>query len=248
MIMRNRVDLPGIYAIVHLGERGKATTYVGSTQQTIRKRQSAHRSRLRRGQHKNQHLQRAWDKYGESTFLFLVLEPVLLPVLLIKREQYWLDQFRASGAVYNVGVIAGSNRTGISHSPGVIEQIRAASLGRRHSQETKDKISTLLRGHPVSEETRCKLSEFFTGRPGDTKGYSLSAAHKKKLSTAKMGNENRAKDYPAFCHRGTGTFIPAGYNLAAMCRERGLPVRNMRYVAQGKRKRCLGWQVYEEVQ
>lgn len=245
--MRSRTDLPGIYAIICLNDDG-ATVYVGSTRRTVRKRQTAHRSRLRSGKHENQYLQRAWNKYGESSFIFLVLEPVLSLAFLIEREQYWLDQFRANSEVYNVGVVAGSNRTGVSHRPSVVKRIRAALLGRRHNQETKDKISDLLRGHPVSEETRRKLSKFFTGRPGGTKGYKLSVAHKKKLSTAKMGNENRARDYPTFYHRETGTLIPAGRNLAAMCRERGLPVRNMRYVAQGIRKSCLGWRLYKEIQ
>jgi len=271
--MKSRMDLPGVYAIVHLKENNGTIVYVGSTHRTVRKRQTAHRGQLRSGKHKNQHLQRAWNKYGESTFIFLVLESVLSPILLTEREQYWLNQFRVNGTVYNVGTVAGSNRTGVCHRPDVIKRIRTASLGRRHSQESKDKISALLQGHPVSEETRHKISVALAGRPGHEtteetklkisvakKGKKFSAEHIRNLTIAcrnrvmpplskehkhSIGNSN-ARHYPAFVHCVTGEIILAGHNLSALCRERGLCQGSMSRVANGKRKSCSGWQLYKE--
>lgn len=47
--------------------------YIGQTIQTPKKRERSHFSTLRRGIHKNPHLQSAFNKYGESNFKFTVL-------------------------------------------------------------------------------------------------------------------------------------------------------------------------------
>lgn len=64
--------------------------YVGSTVDfAIRWR--AHTGALRRASHKNNYLQRAWDKYGADSFVFEILEQVKYREDLAKREQYWID-------------------------------------------------------------------------------------------------------------------------------------------------------------
>ncbi len=47
--------------------------YIGSAVD-LKARWDGHRRRLRRGVHHNAHLQYAWDKYGEASFEFSVLE------------------------------------------------------------------------------------------------------------------------------------------------------------------------------
>ena len=47
--------------------------YIGSTKMKIRLRLNNHLQALRRNVHKNMHLQRAWNKYGEKSFIFFVL-------------------------------------------------------------------------------------------------------------------------------------------------------------------------------
>jgi hypothetical protein len=60
---------PGIYQILCI-PNGKI--YIGSAID-LRARWEQHRHSLRRRDHRNRHLQQAWDKYGESNFEFSVL-------------------------------------------------------------------------------------------------------------------------------------------------------------------------------
>lgn len=73
----------------------------------------------------------------------------------------------------------------------------------------------------------------------------FSTEHRRKMSEAAMGNENRAKPYPAFVHRVTREVIPAGVNLARMCRERGLTRQGMVGVLHGLYEHHKGWMVLE---
>ncbi len=57
--------------------------YVGYSE-ILRKRWAKHRNTLRNGTHKNTYLQSSWNKYGESAFVFSVLE--YLPSGLSKKE------------------------------------------------------------------------------------------------------------------------------------------------------------------
>src|SRR5215216_6770850 len=63
--------------------------YVGSAV-NLRKRQRDHINSLRRGNHENTYLQRAWNKYGEANFDFTILEFVDASDLLYT-EQVWID-------------------------------------------------------------------------------------------------------------------------------------------------------------
>jgi len=66
----------GVYQIINL-VNGKC--YIGSSV-NIKKRWAEHIANLQRGTHHCQHLQRAWNKYGESNFDFEMIE--LLPPIV----------------------------------------------------------------------------------------------------------------------------------------------------------------------
>lgn len=132
--------ISGIYEIVNAVD-GKR--YVGSAV-SIRKRWKEHRAALRRGDHANIHLNRAWNKYGEGSFIFRVLEHCD-PIRLIEREQYHINV----GCDYNICPVAGS------------------TLGREHSEDTRAKIGSARRGkklQPRSEEHRRSLSAALRGK------------------------------------------------------------------------------------
>ena len=87
----------GIYRIKNTAN-GKY--YVGQSED-IAKRWFHHRWELQNGKHINLHLQAAWDKYGEESFEFQVLE--LCPVEeLNDREKYWIFYFDALDNGYNI--------------------------------------------------------------------------------------------------------------------------------------------------
>lgn len=70
----------GIYIILN---KLNGKKYVGSSK-NIYSRWMKHRALLRINKHYNPHLQNAWNKYGENSFLFSVLERCSAEILLEK--------------------------------------------------------------------------------------------------------------------------------------------------------------------
>ena len=69
--------------------------YVGSTD-NFRRRWSVHLRELRGQYHHSIYLQRSFNKYGETSLTFEVLEFVM-PFALIDREDYWLKKLHPFG-------------------------------------------------------------------------------------------------------------------------------------------------------
>lgn len=78
----------GIYIIVCLVN---GRVYIGQSKH-IQKRWLEHKEELQKGCHCNNHLQNAWNKYGEKSFVFSVLE-LCENSRLVEREQYWIDYY-----------------------------------------------------------------------------------------------------------------------------------------------------------
>ena len=113
--------------------------YIGSAVHLVN-RWASHRRGLRKGEHRNRYLQRAWQKYGEDAFRFVVLEAVADPVDLVAREQVHIDAWAARGKLYNLAPRAGSclgtKRTAASKA-----KSRAANLGQKRSDEARAAMS-----------------------------------------------------------------------------------------------------------
>jgi len=76
--------------------------------------------------------------------------------------------------------------------------------------------------------------------------FSLSEETRRRISAALVGNSRRAGLYPCFIHRDTKEVIPAGANLAAMCRERGLSYVGMDDVKSRRTFHHKGWEILDE--
>ncbi len=123
--------------------------YIGSASY-YDKRIGTHISLLRVNNHKNPHLQSAWNKYGEEKFKFKIIEYVDKQENLLSREQYWLDFTKCYDREigYNCSKIAGSN------------------LGMKQSESAKKKIGDYWRGKPKSKEHVQKYIEVQTKLSG----------------------------------------------------------------------------------
>jgi group I intron endonuclease len=155
-------------------------TYIGSTNDLTR-RKSEHLKNLRGGGHCNPMLQKAFNKYGESSFEFSVIETAE-GEHLIAREQFWLDRDRATGMSMNLAEFAQSGFRGRTWSAEQraqqSERAKARLIGKRppfwgckHTEETKRRISEERKGkwgvgsangffgEKHSEETRGKMRD-----------------------------------------------------------------------------------------
>ena len=148
----------GIYQIKNL-LNGKI--YIGSSIR-IRNRWRQHRHLLRRGKHHSCHLQRSWDKHGESSFLFEVLE-VCTDDNRIALEQQYLETLSPS---FNICKVAASTAGVPSPKKGKKQDLTDAARfnmgapwrGKSLPQSIRDKMSEVRTGRHHSEEWKNNIA------------------------------------------------------------------------------------------
>lgn len=200
--------------------------YVGSAID-LHERKTAHFCDLRAQRHCNVYLQNAWNKHGESAFIFVIIELVLLP-FLIEREQYWIDRLQVCNP-----------RKGFNLMP-----TAGSPLGYTYSEETRKKISAAHRGKPKSDEHRRKLSEA-------NKGKKLSIEIRQKLSEAHRGKPHSETHRANLSDANSKYWIvtdPQGQRLQVkglkqFCIEHNLSYGSMQKVAYGQREHYKGWRI-----
>jgi len=191
----------GIYCIENIVNNKK---YIGQTI-NFYKRKSDHFSALRNNRHKSIHLQRAFNIYGESSFIFKVLiycEPKSNTLTLY--EQFFVDYYKTN--LYNIRKECVDNNLGMVHSDKTKEKISKTKTGIQYSKErkVKKKLETYNTGrfkkgkeHPLygkkgkdspfygkkaSLKTRNKMSDAKKGKPGSRLGTHQTEECKNKIS------------------------------------------------------------------
>lgn len=148
-------DKHGIYMITN---KTNKMVYIGQTMQRFQKRYWHHKWRLNDGSHDNQHLQNAWNLYGADAFEFTVVEVVEnydnsgLDNLEIKYIKYYKER----GCCYNISDggcgIRGVERTS-EWKRKIGEKNRINMLGKKHTEETKRKMSESRKGKHLHRST-----------------------------------------------------------------------------------------------
>jgi len=148
-------------------------SYIGSAVD-LNDRKRVHLRDLKNKRHCNIHLQRHYNKYGRKDLYFSILE-FCKKEMLIEREQHYLDTLRPE---FNICKIAGSS-LGVKHSEEAKQKISKANkknnarywLGKHFTEETKQKLSKALKGR-------------FTGKDNGMYGTHHSKEAKQKISIA----------------------------------------------------------------
>jgi hypothetical protein len=150
----------GIYIIKNLINE---KFYIGSTI-NLKQRKYDHFKTLINNKHCNRYLQRSYNKYGKENFRFVVLEYVIDPEILLKREQWWLDIFYDKKHCYNINPTAGS-RLGVKHTEKAKKKMSKAKkgkiLGFKYSEEIKLKNAISSGAKPFLVHTK---EGFFIGK------------------------------------------------------------------------------------
>lgn len=182
-----KLCISGIYEIKNIINN---KIYIGSAI-NLEKRKKEHFYDLRKNKHHNRYLQRSFNKYGENSFKFEVIEYIENVDLLIAQEQHYIDKNK--DILYNIAPIAGSNLY-VYKSEKTKKQISDNLKGRKLSEEHKQNISkgllegnTAWRGKHLPEEMKDKISNTLTGyKHSDEAKYNMSIGHKGVL----LGEKN----------------------------------------------------------
>lgn len=178
----------GIYKITNLINN---KVYIGSSI-AINQRWSKHRQHLKENKHHNDHLQKAWNLYGQEQFQFEIIENTALDhIVLEQRETYWMEFYNSFNEEVGYNIYHHPRGPlGYKYPPSfgdaMKERIRQHGhswTGKKHSEETKKKMSLAQTGKVLSEETKAKLSKARLG-------FKSSEESKEKISTATKGENN----------------------------------------------------------
>lgn len=160
---------PGISAVYAITNMANGKMYIGSTHD-LKFRFGRHRAGLNRGTHHNEHLQRAWLKYGGTVFLFRPL--VICEVGELERIEQSIVNFIPANQRYNICTENVFSARGIKRSAQARLNISRAKLGpnnpmwgTRRSEESKRKTGAKSKGnkyalgHKDTPETRANKSK-----------------------------------------------------------------------------------------
>jgi len=160
---------PGIYKITNTVNN---KIYIGCAS-NIRTRVNGHLYDLRRNMHSNSYLQKSWNKYGESIFVFKTHE--LCDVKdLHSKEHYWANELncfdRSIG--YN---LKPTDPNGCSiHSEKTKEKLRQANKGKKPS------LACVEAGKIYNASEECKINLKEARKKLKDIDFNIVNAHKRK--------------------------------------------------------------------
>lgn len=140
------MKIAGIYKITNLID-GKI--YIGQTV-NYKKREKRHLNCLKNGNHHNEHLQRAFDKYGEKSFKIELIEKCDIKEL-DQRERHFIKELDACNHDKGYNMMFGGQRYR-NFTKEVRLKMSKASKGRKFTSEHKRRIGMAHRGRKLSQE------------------------------------------------------------------------------------------------
>lgn len=238
-----------IYRITNMAN-GKF--YVGSADSFAR-REWQHKYYLRRNEHKNPHLQSAWNKYGEEMFVFEIVETIPEGEDQLVWEDKWLRECVGKEDCYNVNTLATAPRLGITLSEESKQKLSANRTGKAAGE------AHYRYGQTVSDEVRQKIGNTQRGKPKKP-GRKVSEAGLAKIrAAAEAGHyshwkgRNHTEEAKEKLRRPVIAILPDGSRrefkgIALAGEELGTPYqmlvricRDKKPVARGK---FAGWQFF----
>lgn len=182
--------MKGIYKITNTAN---GNVYIGQAV-NINARVTSHINNLKSNNHVNKHLQNAWNKYGQDSFVFSVLElcEFCTAEQLTEREQYWINYYGGVNSTknYNQREAGNSGTFSIETRNKISSSLK--SLNIHLTEEKKQHLREIFTGRTVREDVKeriknSQLQQFKLGRKCAFYGKHLSENHKKKISQTMKG-------------------------------------------------------------
>lgn len=161
--------------------------YIGSAESFAR-REWQHKYDLRRGAHKNPHLQASWNKHGADAFVFEVIEDIAPGRASFDVENTYLKRCVGQADCYNINTDASKPRLGQIHSEltkTLIRANRVAPAGEAHYRY----------GKTVSPEVRAKIGDTQRGVAKGPRTFTPDGLKRARENMKRNATVQAAKDF-----------------------------------------------------
>lgn len=246
-ISEDQVYLSGIYIIRNICNQ---KFYIGSAF-NFSNRWWCHLSDLRAGKHTNKHLQASFNKNGEDSFTFSVLEVIDNKDDLLNREQHFIDTLQPH---YNICKQVGR--------PPVYEW--TDEMRQKHSEMMRNRVlspeakqnclDALDRGRTTYLSKPYEERAASYKKTGDAlRGRTLSEEHRKKCAIANLGNKHTEETKQAIRKANSNNYIiispegikyEANNGLLLFGQQHGLDESALASCARGEYEHHKGWQCF----
>lgn len=195
------LKISGIYTITNITNN---KIYVGYSKDVFN-RKISHYSTLLRQKHANEHLQRAYNKYGKQNIIFEVLEECE-EKYLASQENYWCNMLNVHNINYgyNIDITHPDNKKIMSEV--TKEKLRQINLGKKLSDEHKEKIGNSCKGKTLgrkaTEECKRNMSKArkgkYTGKNNPFYGKKHTNESKNKIKNSEYIKNISGENNPNF--------------------------------------------------
>lgn len=170
--LKNNIFQAGVYMAsgIYTSSSLHQPIYIGSSVNLKHRIQNEHIHSLNSNNHENSPFQNAWNKYGQNSFVWWLLEACDREETLIFEQKYldlyrpFIDESGGFNIAYNAaspckGKFGDKNpnfgkKMSIEHK----ERLRLLHVGMKVSDETKKLISEAHKNKKVSDDTKLKMS------------------------------------------------------------------------------------------
>lgn len=138
------------------------------------------------------------QKVGKENIKSKIIEDGLCEELAFEREKYYIKYFKSIGHVLTNMTDGGEGTSGwfdklTEEEKTKHREVSKSFLGKRHTPETRLKMSKSAVGRIMKDSTKKLISEKAKGRTGFWKGKHLSEETRRKLSESKKGKPSPTK-------------------------------------------------------
>ena len=197
--------MSGVYQIYNT-VNGKR--YIGSSIH-IEQRFKEHIRNLRTNKHANAHLQSAWNKYGEHSFVFEEVE-LCEPDQCLKIEQEYIDYYHAADRKFGYNIDPYADHAGNTLSEETRKKISEKAKGRKWSKEQRENWSKIMTGRKKPKQSQTMKQKYANGEFSLPRFNEVSE-EKRKSWSANISKAVR-KRYSDYSNRPKGYWLKVNFS------------------------------------
>jgi len=222
--------MKGIYKIECL-VNGKI--YIGSTTVCFKNRFKKHRQRLRHNYHENDYLQKAWNKYGDKNFTFVILEKIEDNEQIKAREAYWLNIYFSKGKdfCFNLSDQVNGGNT-----------LKTDEIRKKHSENVKKSYTPeLLKKRSVDSLSRVDSFKISTAKAKKTKRWKDNHRNSMIQLSKRPSWLKKTRENTKLRMKKVKTDLGELFNsVTDAAKQTGAQRSNIRLCIRGKIETCMG--------